>query len=62
MPEYKTVRLELQVYTELQQRMRPMESMSQALQRLLEELDEVYGHARAIIEVKGGQTGWNMKK
>ena len=37
MPDYKTVRLEKGVYEELQKRMRPMESMSQALERLLTE-------------------------
>lgn len=37
MPDYKTVRLEKRVYEELQRRMKPMESMSQVLERLLTE-------------------------
>lgn len=41
MPEYKNIRLELRVYNELKKRMEPMESMSQIIKRLLNDLDEV---------------------
>ncbi len=52
MPNYKTVRLEERVYQELLKRMKPRESMSQTLERLINRFDEVYGHLEAILEVK----------
>jgi len=56
MSSYKSVRLEEHVYRELQLRMLPRESLSQTLERLLNNLDKVEAYACAIGKVvKGGE-------
>ena len=47
MSNYKNVRLEEHVYQELIRRMKPRESMSQVIERLLHSLDEIRGHIKA---------------
>lgn len=54
MPEYRNVRLEIHVYEELRKGMLPMESMSQTIQRILNALNEIRGHAEAIVEAHPG--------
>ena len=49
MSNYKNVRLEEHVYQELIRRMKPRESMSQVIERLIINLDQVHGYARSII-------------
>jgi len=51
MPNYKTVRVEEKVYTRLAQHMLPRESFSETIERLLDTLSEVAGHARALAEI-----------
>lgn len=51
MPDYKNVRLEIQVYGEIERRMRPRESFSQTIERLLANLDEVTGWAHKVIQI-----------
>lgn len=48
MPGYKNVRLEEHVYNELAKRQLPRESLSQTLERLLNEMDEIMGHLDAL--------------
>ena len=50
MTNYKNVRLEEHVYQELLKLMRPRESMSQVVARVIINLNQVRGHARAIVK------------
>lgn len=50
MSNYKNIRLEEHVYQELIKRMKPRESMSQVVERLLKYLGDIHVHARAIVE------------
>ena len=49
MANYKNVRLEEHVYQELARRMKPRESMSQVIERLLILGDEVCRHLREAL-------------
>ena len=62
MPNYKSVRLEQHVYQELIRRIKPRESMSQVIERLINNLDEVLGHVWAITQTEEGKTLWNTKR
>jgi predicted CopG family antitoxin len=53
MSDYKNVRLEQSVYNELLKRQHPQESFSDEIERLLNYLDELAGHACAITEIIG---------
>jgi len=64
MLEYKSIKLEDHVYDELSKRMRPTESMSQAIDRLLNDIDGLryrvetmersFANIQLIIEAVGG--------
>ena len=62
MSEYKSVRLELKVYDELMRLMRPRESISQTIERLLAEMDEMARHARAIMQAFEEDKQWTSKQ
>lgn len=52
MSSYKTVRLEERVYAQLVRRSLPRESFSETIQRLMESLDQVKGHAQALMQIE----------
>jgi len=54
MPNYKSIRLEEHVYTELQRRMKPMESMSQTLEKLLREREKFEEVIHQLNQFLGG--------
>ena len=49
MSSYKNVRLEEHVYQELIKRQLPRESMSQVIERIMTNSDEIYRHLRAAL-------------
>ena len=51
MPDYKNIRLEEHVYQELVKRMKPRESMSQLIERVLLTLRKVAGHVDELDQI-----------
>lgn len=54
MASYKNVRLEEHVYQELIRRMKPRESMSQVIERMLNTGDEIYQYLKAALAAVEG--------
>ena len=56
MSNYKNIRLEEHVYNELVRRMKPRESMSQVIERMINTGDVVYSYLKsALAAVEGGK-------
>lgn len=62
MANYKNIRLEEYVYNQLLKQQKPRESMSQVIERLLNNLSEAYEHARALNQIIGGDSEWDTKR
>ena len=62
MANYKNVRLEEHVYQELVKRMKPRESMSQVIERLIINLDQVKIGIERLVEIFWEGKPWNTKR
>ena len=62
MPNYKTIRVEEEVYRSLTTHQLPRESMSQLIDRMMREMGEVVAVTRTVQKIieEGGR--WNTNK
>ena len=61
MSNYKNVRLEEHVYQDLQKRQHPRESMSQVIERLINNLEHVSEHIDKLGKILWEEVPWNTK-